>query len=201
MLNISSRSNSSAFVVVDVRCRIKYVSTGSDEWEAELKWILESRFKLQPEVETFIRSLSSDDGELPPVRVGLLSGNRVLRVVRVVGSDGTMFILSVEEDRNCNSLVRAARRHGLTRRETEVLSLILDGCSAGEIAGMLALSEHTVQGYFKRLLFKTGARNRVSMVASMFDWDTQVRTARPVARAVPGPGGRPVPQVLIDATA
>ena len=45
---------------------------------------------------------------------------------------------------------------------------------------MLALSEHTVQGYFKRLLFKSGARNRVSMVAGMFDWETRSREIAPV---------------------
>jgi DNA-binding CsgD family transcriptional regulator len=186
------------FVVVDVRCHIRYVSAADD---GELNRIIASRVKLQPDVEAFIRGLpvESDDSS-SPVRAGLLSDNRVLRVVRVVGSEGTLFILSVEEDRNCNSMARAARRHQLTRRETEVLSLILDGSSAGEIAQMLALSEHTVQGYFKRLLFKTGARNRVSMVAGIFDW-VQMRGARPIAPAVQGHYRAPLRESPIDATA
>lgn len=180
-MNIPSNATSSAFVVVDGRCRIRYVSAGDEASERDLKRIIESRVKLQADVEAFVRDLAADAQDGSSVRAGLLSDNRVLRVVRVVGHEGTLYILNVEEDKNTNSLLRAARRHQLTRRETEVLSLILDGASAGEIAQMLALSEHTVQGYFKRLLFKTGARNRVSMVASMFDWDPQVRQARPIA--------------------
>jgi DNA-binding CsgD family transcriptional regulator len=184
MVNNTFTEGRAAFVIVDTNCRVKYVSSADDRSHGDLSSIILNRAKLQPEVETFIRGIAADRGaESPSTRAALLQGDRVLRVVRVVGGDGTMFVLSVEEDRNHDSLLRAARRHQLTRRETEVLSLILDGCSAGEIAQMLALSEHTVQGYFKRLLEKTGARNRVSMVAGMFDWDPQRRDARPIADA------------------
>jgi DNA-binding CsgD family transcriptional regulator len=156
-----------AFVIVDAHLLIRYVSAVDGEGDGELMRIVGSANRLLPEVETVLRALPPDS-EDSSVHVGLLSDHHVLRVVRVVGSDGWMFVLSIEEDRHC--LERAARRHQLTRREIEVLSLILDGSSAGEIADTLALSEHTVQGYFKRLLSKTGARNRVSMVAGLFDW-------------------------------
>jgi DNA-binding CsgD family transcriptional regulator len=186
MATIPSQSQSQVSVVVDARCRIRYVSLRDDDSQGDLDLILESRSKLQPDVETFVRGLAAErDEDAAPVRIGVLNGDRVLRAVRVVGSDGTLFILNVEEDLNSTSLMRAARRHQLTRRETQVLSLILDGSSAGEISQMLALSEHTVQGYFKRLLFKTGARNRVSMAASIFNWDTQRGRARAIGDAVP----------------
>jgi DNA-binding CsgD family transcriptional regulator len=166
-----------SFVVVDSRCRIKYASAGGCHGEGDLKRIIVNRVKLQPAVEEFVRELvAGERDESPsPVRFRFLDDDRILRVVRVVGEEGAVFILSVEEDRNRSSLMRAARRHELTRRETEVLALILDGSSAGEIAELLAISEHTVQGYFKRLLFKTQARNRVSMVAGILDWDSQMR--------------------------
>jgi DNA-binding CsgD family transcriptional regulator len=164
-----------SFVVVDSRCRIKYASAGGGHGEGDLKRIIVNRVKLQPAVEAFVRELAAGDQDASPVRFRFLDDDQVLRVVRVVGEEGAVFILSVEEDRNRSSLMRAARRHELTRRETEVLALILDGSSAGEIADLLAISEHTVQGYFKRLLFKTRARNRVSMVAGILDWDSQMR--------------------------
>jgi DNA-binding CsgD family transcriptional regulator len=165
-----------SFVVVDVRCRIRYASASGDGLD-DLKRIIVNRVRLQPDVEAFVRGLAGaeHDEAASPVRFRFLDDDRILRVVRVVGEEGTVFILSIEEDRNRNSLLRAARRHELTRRETEVLALILDGWSAGEIAETLAISEHTVQGYFKRLLYKTGARNRVSMVAGILDWDSQMR--------------------------
>ena len=90
-----------------------------------------------------------------------------------------MFVLTVEEDANRKSLSRAVRRYQLTRRETAVLTLILDGLNASEIGGSLTISENTVQGYFKRLLAKTGSRNRVSMVAKILDWQPQVKMLAP----------------------
>jgi DNA-binding CsgD family transcriptional regulator len=165
-----------SFVVVDSRCRIRYASAGN-QGDSDLKRIIINRVRLQPDVEAFVRGLATvERDEVPsPVRFTFLDDDRMLRVVRVIGDEGAVFILSIEEDRNRSSLVRAARRHELTRRETEVLALILDGSSAGEIAEALAISEHTVQGYFKRLLYKTGARNRVSMVAGILDWEPHTR--------------------------
>jgi len=165
-----------SFVVVDSHCRIRYASEGG-QGDTDLERLIINRAKLQPDVEGFVRGLTAADSDEPasPVRFNVLDDFRILRVARVTGCEGTMFILSIEEDRNRSGLMRAARRHELTRRETEVLGLILDGSSAGEIAEALAISEHTVQGYFKRLLFKTGARNRVSMVAGVLDWNRQTR--------------------------
>jgi DNA-binding CsgD family transcriptional regulator len=164
---------SPSFAIIDAQCSIRYVSAAN----GDLKLITSNSVELQPEVEAFIRALPFESEDWSTLRSTMLSDHRALRVVRVVGSEGTMFVLSIDNflDDHRDCLERAARRHQLTRRETEVLSLILDGSSAGEIARMLTLSEHTVQGYFKRLLFKTGARNRVSMVAGIFDWD-RIRT-------------------------
>jgi DNA-binding CsgD family transcriptional regulator len=175
-----------SFVVVDSRCRIKYASE-SGERDTDLERIIVNRVKLQPDVEAFVRGLAAAGRDEPasPVSFNFLDDFRILRAVRVIGHEGTMFILSVEEDRNRNGLVRAARRHELTRRETEVLGLILDGSSASEIANALAISEHTVQGYFKRLLYKTGARNRVSMVAGILDWNRQMRASTSITGIVP----------------
>ncbi|HMD03339.1 MAG TPA: helix-turn-helix transcriptional regulator, partial [Candidatus Baltobacteraceae bacterium] len=127
--------------------------------------IVASPVELQPDVEAFLLGIGGGDVSAP-VRTAFLSEEHVLRVARLVGEGGPMYVLSVEEDRNRLSLSRAARRHQLTRRETAVLTLILDGSNASEIAATLGISENTVQGYFKRLLSKTGSRNRVAMVAS-----------------------------------
>jgi DNA-binding CsgD family transcriptional regulator len=166
-------------VVVDSRCRIRYASEGG-QGDTDLERIIINRVRLQPDIEAFVRGLASADRDAPPaspVRFSLLDDFRILRVVRLTGDEGTVFILSIEEDRNRSSLLRAARRHQLTRRETEVLGLIIDGSSASEIAEALAISEHTVHGYYKRLLYKTAARNRVSMVAGILDWNRPMRAS------------------------
>jgi DNA-binding NarL/FixJ family response regulator len=77
----------------------------------------------------------------------------------------------IEQVRHRDNLTQAAKEHSLTPRETEVLSLILEGASAPEIASTLSVAESTVQSYFKHLLSKTNSRNRPSMVAKVLGWD------------------------------
>jgi len=52
----------------------------------------------------------------------------------------------------------------LTRREKEVLSLIADGCTNGEIAAQLFIGVSTVDTHRKNLLLKLNARNTASLV-------------------------------------
>jgi DNA-binding NarL/FixJ family response regulator len=52
----------------------------------------------------------------------------------------------------------------LTRREKEVLELITEGMTNGEIAGKLFISVTTVDTHRKNLLEKFNARNVASMV-------------------------------------
>jgi len=57
----------------------------------------------------------------------------------------------------------------LTKRETEVLSLIARGYSGKEISLMLILSEHTVRTHRRNILHKTQCRNSKELVKKAFD--------------------------------
>jgi DNA-binding NarL/FixJ family response regulator len=54
---------------------------------------------------------------------------------------------------------------GLTQREVEILSLIAQGLTNGEIAGRLFLSNHTIKTHINRIFSKTGSRDRVAAIA------------------------------------
>lgn len=57
------------------------------------------------------------------------------------------------------------RNLGVTRRETDVLVLVVEGCGNREIAARLFLSPRTVEKHVERLLAKTGTNRRYELVA------------------------------------
>ena len=74
---------------------------------------------------------------------------------------------------------------GLTQREAEVLGLIADGMSNGEIAEHLVISTATVKSHVNHLLAKIGARDRAQAVTYAFRARLVSRSARPSASHEP----------------
>ena len=69
---------------------------------------------------------------------------------------------------------------GLTEREAEVMRLVVDGRSAGEIAEDLVISVHTARNHIAHAYDKLGVRNRAAAVAAV------LRSAGPLEA---GPAG------------
>jgi DNA-binding CsgD family transcriptional regulator len=55
--------------------------------------------------------------------------------------------------------------HGLSAREIEVMSLIADGQTNGEIAARLFLAEKTVKNHVRRIYSKLGVGSRPAAIA------------------------------------
>ena len=63
------------------------------------------------------------------------------------------------------SVSRDGRLLGLSSREAEIMSLIAEGHSNGEIAAQLVLAEKTVKNHVNRIYAKLGADSRAAAIA------------------------------------
>jgi DNA-binding CsgD family transcriptional regulator len=59
----------------------------------------------------------------------------------------------------------AGESHGLSAREAEVMSLIADGQTNGQIAARLFLAEKTVKNHVRRIYSKLGVGSRPAAIA------------------------------------
>jgi DNA-binding NarL/FixJ family response regulator len=67
------------------------------------------------------------------------------------------------------SVSRNVRPLGLSSREAEVMSLIAEGHSNGEIATQLVLAEKTVKNHVNRIYAKLGAGSRAAAIVRWND--------------------------------
>lgn len=65
--------------------------------------------------------------------------------------------------------VRATRPLGLSLREAEIMSLIAEGHSNGEIAARLVVAEKTVKNHVNRIYAKLGADSRTAAIGLWTD--------------------------------
>jgi DNA-binding CsgD family transcriptional regulator len=78
---------------------------------------------------------------------------------------GTDIALTIEPSTGADRLDVYARACGLTRRESEVLTLLCEGLDTREIAEHMVVSEYTAGDHLKAILAKTGARTRQQLLA------------------------------------
>lgn len=78
---------------------------------------------------------------------------------------GENIAVSMEASTPAERMDLFARAHGLSSRESEILTLLGIGLDSREIAGQLFLSEHTVNDHVKAALAKTSARTRQVLLA------------------------------------
>lgn len=74
-------------------------------------------------------------------------------------------VVTIEETSATERLELFGRAFALTPREYELVGLLATGADTRAMARQMALSEHTVQDHLKSIFTKTGARDRVTVLA------------------------------------
>lgn len=77
----------------------------------------------------------------------------------------TGIVVTIEETSATERLELFGRAFALTPREYELIGLLATGADTRVMARHMALSEHTVQDHLKSIFTKTGARDRVTVLA------------------------------------
>jgi len=173
-----SRRADVAMIIVDDECRVLFDTLARSGFASDAI-LTAARDALSSGFESVVRRLITNGSARPNDKQALLAmissrwfvrlqPLRATVALRALGPN--LFVLTIESLRNRDELSDAVRRFSLTRREGEVLLLIMQGLNAAEIAEALYLAEGTVQSYYKRLLRKTNSRNRVAMVAAVLGW-------------------------------
>lgn len=115
------------------------------------------------------QALRSADGEAES-RVRSPGGQWILlRGAALVSPDGPRQVsVILDEPQPAHLAGLLLRAYGLTSREQEVASSVLQGRSTGVIADQLGIAMGTVQAHLRNIFEKTGVRSRRELVGAIF---------------------------------
>ncbi|KRC65604.1 transcriptional regulator [Aeromicrobium sp. Root236] len=109
------------------------------------------------------------DGNPPSARVHVSGGRWVtLRAARIgdAASVGDREIaVTIEETSPAERADVFASAFGFSARERELLSHLMTGTDTRQVAGLMFLSEHTVQDHLKSIFAKTATHNRPTLLS------------------------------------
>lgn len=126
--------------------------------------------RLPPLIDRAVQSLlddAKDKKQRPGVLTAVPSGSVLVRILPLDGSAGAAYAVLVERFKMRGNLRAVVARYALSKREHEALALVVKGARNSEIASRLQISPSTAIFHVKRLMAKTGARNRTELVAKV----------------------------------
>ena len=125
-----------------------------------------------PQTKVVMLTISTDEGDfVEAIRAGargFLAKDAPIEeidaAIRAAADGGSVLSTGVTAgvlERIRASAPAGSARRSLSARETDVLGLVIQGRSNGEIAAELAISEQTVKNHVSTLLEKLGVENRI----------------------------------------
>lgn len=107
------------------------------------------------------------EATLTPLTIAGTGRRVVIRYIPDPGDDGAVLLVRTQDVDV--ALSHTVRRYGLSPREAETLSHLMDGASNAQIAQRLTVSLHTVHRHLQNLYAKLGVSSRTAAVAKARD--------------------------------
>lgn len=156
-----------AVFVLDRSLRVLHYR--EDPTERRKDCVFEAKTRRLPElIHRTVASLLKDaESGTAQTLTAVPNGSVLVRVVPLEGSGDPKYAVLVERFKMRATLRAVASRYALSKREHEALALLVRGARNSEIASRLQISPSTAIFHVKRLMAKTGARNRTELVAKV----------------------------------
>jgi DNA-binding CsgD family transcriptional regulator len=145
------RRDAPRFFIIDAHLKVLSISPGA----AIDKLIPEALVRL------------SECGALREPALVMLNDDTWLRTVPLDGSWVEATVVFVENGEIRGSIQRAAQRYGLSKREMDVLRLMLDNHVNASIAKLLFIAESTVCDHIKSIYRKTQSARRTELIGKL----------------------------------
>lgn len=97
-----------------------------------------------------------------------IDDDTVFRIVPLGGALSGCCSVFVDSFDRRGSLMSAARKFGLTKREMQFIPLLLQGLTTAEMAAALFLAESTVGDHIKSIMRKTMAKKRAEVISRVY---------------------------------
>jgi len=113
------------------------------------------------------------------VMFGVPNGQSLMRIVPLTGKNTGYVALFVESSQRRGAILRVSRNFGLTKREAEVLPLLLRGTTNAGIADILCVAESTIGDHVKNIMRKMNTTRRIGILHKAFNLEDEMSWTLP----------------------
>jgi DNA-binding CsgD family transcriptional regulator len=161
-IGIAKRREAPRFIICDASMRVLFATAGLDH-AALFKDGLES-----------IRPLCRETILTKATVFHNYDDDTILRIVALDGQQFACVAIVVDSFGRRGSIFKAAKQFGLTKRESEVLQMLIQGKANSEVAERLCVAESTVADHVKSIMRKAGTSKRAALVSKVFDLEQDI---------------------------
>jgi DNA-binding NarL/FixJ family response regulator len=165
ILTIAARRAAPEFVICDASMRI--LGASPDMWVG-----LRLRDALRSLKQRCLESRASNT-----ILLEAYDDDTVIRIVPLTGTLVDSTAIFIEPSGRRGSVIAAAKAYGLTKREREVLQLVIRGTTSSEIAQSLNVAESTINDHIRSLMRKMNASKRIEIIGKVFNLEQELAAA------------------------